>query len=244
MASDWLSSQVHAFDTRLFEGAAENWRDEFWTALIGAVDKRLRHYYGIYEFTGDDRCILRIAIERTPASVMLSDGTCIERGAAIGALHLWNDQLLRFSERGPDLAWACMMRRRLVHSLLLLATHIKRDPQLEPVSAFRARAVMATRLGLARLDRVAERHGFEAIAIPPSLFGPLQTIGDCINVWCLTRAFNPGALPRQRWRRQRQELWISRPKLVRTYSTPAAPVRARSRIATKRGKRDPVLASE
>jgi hypothetical protein len=86
--------------------------------------------------------------------------------------------------------------------------------------------MLASRLGLMQLDRLAERLGLEAIAIPPSALGALHTFGASLNVWCLTRAFNPGALPRQRWRRERHELWISHAELIARYGRGAADAHA------------------
>jgi hypothetical protein len=221
MASDAVSQQ-HAFDADRFKGGADKWRDEFWEGLIGAVDTRLRIYHGIKEFTQDERCILRIARIRAPAPTVLSDGTVIEPGATIGALHLWNEHLPRYGNGGPDVGWACTARRRFLHSMRLLAAHAQCDPELRQVSAFRAEAMLASRIGLMQLDRLAERLGFETVAVPRSAFGTLHSFGASLNVWCLTRAFNPGALPRQRWLRERHELWISRAELIARYSRGSA----------------------
>jgi hypothetical protein len=120
MASDAVSQQ-HAFGAGRCKGGADRWRDDFWEALIGAVDRRLRLYYGIREFSTDERCILRVAMIRAPAPTVLSDGTLIQSGVTIGALHLWNEHLPRYGNGGPDLGWACMARRRFLHSMRLLA---------------------------------------------------------------------------------------------------------------------------
>lgn len=239
MASDALSEH-HGFDVGRVEGGSENWRDAFWTALIGAVDSRLRTYYGIREFAQDQRCLLRIAVDPAPMSIVLSDGTAIEAGAPIGALHLWNEHVPRFPAQGPDLGWACAARRQFVHTLRLLATRAEADPDLRRLPAFRAQAVLATRLGLAQLDRLAERLGLEAVAVAPSMLGAMCTLGDRLNVWCLTRAYNPGALRRQEWPRVRRELWISRARLMTLYGRQAAREPAGAGVAGRRsdGGRD------
>ncbi|HEX3537033.1 MAG TPA: hypothetical protein VHU15_09715 [Stellaceae bacterium] len=225
MASEAVSQQ-HAFEAGRLDAGSDNWGDRFWEALIGAVDSRLRAYYGIKEFTEDPRCVLRAATIPAPAAAALSDGTVIEAGALIGELHLWNEHLPRYAKVGPDLGWACTARRRFIHSMRLLAARAEYDPELRQVPAFRAEAMLATRLGLTQLERLAGRLGFEAIAIAPTTLGALHTLGASLNVWCLTRAFNPGALPRQRWRRERHELWISRAELIARYGRGAANPRA------------------
>jgi hypothetical protein len=230
MASDAVTEH-RGFDAGRIEGGIDSWRDEFWAALMGAIDTRLRNYYGIREFTQDNRCLLRLAIDPSPMSIMLSDGTAIEAGAPIGALHLWNEHVPRFPREGLNLGWANAARRQFVHTLRILAARAEADPDICRLPAFRGEALLATRLGLGQLDRIAERLGFEAVPAPISNHGALRTLGDRLNVWCLTRAYNPVALPRQKWPRVRHELWISRAKLVALYGRNAArkPDRTRGR---------------
>jgi len=234
MASDAVSTQGHAFDARGLDGGAENWRDEFWTALVGAIDSRLRIYYDIREFADDPRCLLRLAVDPAPMRLTLSDGTAIDKGMPIGALHLWNEHVPRFPAHGPDLRWACRVRRQFVHTLRLLAARAESDPRIGQLPAFRGETVLATRLGLGQLDRVAERLGFEPVAPPPSRLGALRTIGHCLNVWCLTRAYNPAALQRQTLLRVRHELWMSRTTLIARYGRGSRfEVRSRRRLSMR-----------
>ena len=195
--------------------------DDFWTVLVGSVDALLRSVHGIHEFTDDPDCILRIAYSRARHPVSLSEGTRLLPGEPVGALHLWNEHLPRYSERGPDLAWACETRRRVVHSMRLLAAHIEREPAWRSVRAFCAETTLSNRLGDLQIRRLAGRYGFERIEPPPSILGRLHAIGDCFNTWALTRAFNPAALSRQPFLRGRYELWISRPALLDRYCRPA-----------------------
>lgn len=217
MASDTVSPDGHTYDAGRLGGGSGRWSDEFWTAVVGAVDSRLRIYYGIREFADADGCILRLAIDRSSMRVYLSDGTTIAEDAPVGALHLWNEHIPRFPAHGPDLAWANGVRRQFVQSLQLLAARAEEDTELRRLPAFRGEALLATRLGLAQLDRVAVRLGFEPVETPGFSIGPLRKLGDCLNVWALTRAYNPGAMSRQRWVRVRHELWISRAKLIALY---------------------------
>jgi hypothetical protein len=218
MASDTVSSHDSAYGAG--RHAADAARiDDFWMALVGSVDAVLRAVHGIHEFTEDPECVLRIALTRARSPVTLSDGTQIDAGEPIGALHLWNEHLPRYSEGGPDLAWACEIRRRVLHSMRLLATHIEREPGWQPVRAFCAATMLSNRLGQMQIRRLAARHGFERIEPPPSLLGKLHALGDCFNTWALTRAFNPAALSRQPFLRGRCELWISRSVLLDRYGS-------------------------
>jgi hypothetical protein len=217
MASDAVSSHGRAYAADQHGPRA----GDFWVALVGSVDALLRSYHGIYEFTDDPDCILRIGCMRARHAVKLSDGTALAAGEPIGALHLWNEHLPRYSGDGPDVGWACDMRRRVLHSMRLLAGFIEQEPAWGPARAFCAETTLSNRLGDLQIGRLAGRYGFERIAPAGSVLQRLHSLGDCFNTWALTRAFNPAALSRQSFLRGRYELWISRSTLLARYGSPA-----------------------
>jgi hypothetical protein len=217
MASHAVSSSQPAYDAAQRGLPA----DDFWMALVGSVDALLRSYHGIHEFTDDPDCVLRIAVRHACNRVSLSDGTCVERGERVGALHLWNEHLPRYSEAGPDVGWACDMRRRVLRSMRLLAVFVEREPVCKQIRAFCAETTLSNRLGDLQIRRLAGRYGFERIEPPASMLRRLHTLGDCLNTWALTRAYNPAALSRQPFLRGRYELWISRPALFARYGRQA-----------------------
>jgi YkoP-like protein len=194
-----------------------DWRDEAWRAVIGSADAWLRSYYRIEEFTADPNCVLRIGLMRATMPVWLSDGTEIREGEMIGALHLWNEHVPRYTETGPNLIWAKEMRRRVLHSLSVLADYLERGPAWQAVQAFCGDSMLSSRIGGAQMRRLAPRYGFEMIEPPASLSRTLHTLADSFIVWGLTRAFNPAALPRQRFLHDHHKLWISRATLCRLY---------------------------
>jgi YkoP domain len=198
-------------------GSTAAWPDDLWAGSVGWVDAILRSYYGVYEFTDDPACVLRVALgaARVPAS--LSDGTRIESGELVGILHFWNEHLPRYSEKGPDLGWACSMRDRVIYSLRVFAESIEHDPAWREVRAIRAEAALPARLGARQIARVLQRFGFEQNPTDCSLLARLHGLGECFVVWGLTRAFNPAALPRQPFLRDRYEVWMSRATLRARY---------------------------
>jgi hypothetical protein len=218
MTSDAVSSSEPTYDPGRLEAG---WKDELWLALVGSVDAMLRSLYGIQEFTDDPHCVLRIGISPARMPVAMSDGTRICVGQPVGELHLWNEHIPRYSEPGPDLGWAADMRRRILHSLQLLAQHVERHPAWHQLPAFRADATLSSRLGDIQIRRLALRHGFELVEPPSSRFRQLHAIGDSVSAWSLTRAFNPAALSRQRFLRDHHELWISRAMLLKRYARDA-----------------------
>jgi hypothetical protein len=202
--------------------ASATWPDELWVGSVSWVDAILRSYYGIYEFTQDPQCILRIGLDEARSEVALSDGTRVKSGEIVGTLHFWNEHLPRYSESGPDLRWACTVRDRVIHSLRAFCEHVEREPAWRPVQAIRAETALPARLGSAQIQRVFRRYGFEATPADTSLRARLHGFGECFVMWGLTRAFNPAALPRQPFLRDRCELWISRAALFARYGGAAA----------------------
>jgi hypothetical protein len=216
MTADEAASAV-GIVSALGTGSAA-WPDELWAGSIAWADGVLRACYGIYEFTDDPHCILRVGLSHARAAVSLSDGTSIELGEMIGTLHFWNEHLPRYSSKGPDLGWACAIRDRGVYSLCAFCDYIESAAEWREVRAIRGEAVLPARLGASQIGRVFQRYGFERVPTDPSLCARLHDLGKCFVLWGLTRAFNPAALPRQPFLRDRHELWISRSTLLMRYA--------------------------
>jgi hypothetical protein len=212
--------------------ASAAWPDELWAGSVGWADAILRSYYGIYEFTDDPDCVLRVGLSQARAPVSLSDGTDIEVGELVGTLHFWNEHMPRYSERGPDLGWACAVRDRVIHSLRAFSEYVESEPGWRDIRAVRTETAIPARLGALQIMRVFHRYGFERVATDSSLLARLHGLGECFVLWGLTRAFNPAALPRQPFLRDHHELWISRATLRMRYARrnrQIATARARSR---------------
>jgi hypothetical protein len=86
------------------------------------------------------------------------------------------------------------------------------------VQAIRTETALPARLGAVQVGRVFQRYGFERVPTECSLRARLHGLGECFVLWGLTRAFNPAALPRQPFLRDRHELWISRAALLARYA--------------------------
>jgi hypothetical protein len=199
-------------------GASAAWPDDLWVGSVSRVDAWLRSYYGIYEFTDDPACVLRVGRSEARAPVSLSDGTHVALGDPVGTLHFWNEHLPRYSEKGPDLGWACAVRDRVRYSLRAFSEYIEGDPAWHEVRAIRTETALPARLGASQIGRVFQRYGFERVPTDHSLAARLHGVGECVVLWALTRAFNPAALPRQPFLRDRHELWISRATLRLRYA--------------------------
>jgi hypothetical protein len=219
------------------------WPVDLWEGAVGLFDSIIRVYYGVYEFTDDPACVLRIGRAEARASILLSDGTRVEAGELIGTLHWWNEHLPRYSRSGPDFGWACARRDRMLPSLHLLALYIECESARRQIRALRGDAALSARLGAAQVQRLAGRYGFERVPRDPSILRRLHALGDSLTLWAtalrcgrqpyavgdsltlwgLTRAYNPAALARQPFLRDHHELWISRAALLERYSDGPSP---------------------
>lgn len=213
--TSWVNTQV----TGASRGSDENWSDELWAILVGSVDATLRYCYGIYEFTDNPDCVLRINLSDAREPVTLTDGTAIEIGDPIGSLHFWNEHLPRYSDFGPGLSWASEMRRRVALSMRALADHVDANSAWNGVHAFMAHAAFSSRIGIVQLDRVMRRLGFEWV---PGRRATLAALADAITGYGLARVHNPAALARQPLFRRRHEIWISRSALFDRYGRGAS----------------------
>jgi ceramide glucosyltransferase len=189
-------------------------------AAIRRLDAHLRKKQGIFEFTHDPTCMLRVSVEPAREEFTLSDQTRIRVGDPVCVLHLWNEQLPAVPKEGVDLKWAAGLRRRLARSLIELAEVVDRDTRLLGARAFGAIAVFPTR----DAARLADRYGFDVVVFErrPSLWEWLHHLGENILVLGLQWAFNPGGLPGKPFMRRRNPMWISRQKLVDRYRPEAA----------------------
>jgi hypothetical protein len=198
--------------------ASGSWPEELWAGSVSLVDALIRSCYGIYEFTDDPGCLLRVAITQARAAVTLSDGTNVEAGEPVGTLHFWNEHLPHYPPEGPNLRWACVMRDQVQRSLRSLAEYVETEPSWREIRALRAEYALSSRLGTPQVRRVGERLGFERVRPTDlSLLGRLHGVGEGVILWSLTRAFHPAALPRQPFMRDHHELWISRGALIGRY---------------------------
>ncbi|HEY6430787.1 MAG TPA: hypothetical protein VIZ17_02300 [Acetobacteraceae bacterium] len=179
------------------------------------TDWVLRRWYGVREFTDDPTCLFRISRATAPHEAALGDGTCIQAGETIGVLHIWNEQLPRFSLVGPDFRWAQLIRRRMLGSFRELARYLDEDPSWADIRGIHACVTFGSRRRRAQIRRVAARFGVELIEIG----GPngWHALGEDVLIWAFARAFNPPALRRHCFRRDRTELWISRDRLLTLY---------------------------
>ena len=184
-------------------------------ALIRRFDAFLRWALGVYEFSDDDECLLRLQGTRAPHRLDLGDRV-VEKGEPVLGLHLWNEHIRPFPPDGPDLRWAVQTRRRFVRSLRAVAVQMNQDPRLASVRAvFAVTAVLPVpQIGA---EGLMARLGFVVIPYQNRL-GRFGEFWENLYSWWLIWAFNPAA---RRGRRmlglRRSEAWMSAQEFLRRY---------------------------
>jgi hypothetical protein len=195
-------------------------------ASIRRLDALLRRRLGFVEFKASATCILRVVVARAEQEIQLADGVAAARGDVILDIHFWNERIPQTSEN-PGLAWGGRFGRRLMRSLGELAVAVDTDPQFADVKALRARLAFSGERNQEDMRRFGAWFGFEeAQSIGP--LSPLRRLHDVAeDVWLLALAwtFNPGSLRQRSIVRRRDDLWISRAKMIARH---AAAERARA----------------
>lgn len=194
----------------------EGLRKDRLSRIVVAIDRAMRRRLGIWEFSDDPDCILRVGLIRSRWEVALNDGTMVRRGEVIGMIHAWNERVPPIPAGGADLAWARELRRRLIRSFQLLARAAQEDPRLQQIRGFGGAGVLHFSPAILHL---LERLGLEIYPLPP------QTLRDRVEeqvsrvwTWLMRRTFNPVSVEgRGMERLSRRFYWLSREKLLQMY---------------------------
>jgi hypothetical protein len=190
---------------------------------VRRLDAWIRRLQGFIEFNTGPTCMLRVAVIRAEREMRLSDGAIIRRGDKIIDIHFWNERLPKASA-SQGLGWGGRFGRQLRRSFVDLAAAIDVDPRLAGAVAIRGRLAFAGARNRDEMRRFGQWFGFESAehAGPLPLRRRLHDAGEDIWLLALTWTFNPGCLPTRQMVRRREDLWISKAKLLERYATPPA----------------------
>jgi hypothetical protein len=199
-------------------GEAQVWRPSgLFRNGVFLIDRLLRRYYGIHEFSRTPDDLLRIAVGIAHESISLPDGTEIAPGDPVIDLHLWNERFLALGSCRVGLGWGCRVRRRVMRSLAALAAHVAADPSLAGCKALRADAAFVSRRKSHTLSRIARRLGFTQ----PTRLQPADP-GHTMLALALAWAFGPASARLRPRRAMRCTFWMSRRALCDRYGTGSA----------------------
>ncbi len=84
-------------------------------AAVRLIDTMLRISGGVFEFTEDAECILRVALNRVNHTVNLGS-EMILKGDLVLEIHAWNEHMPKIPKEGANLEWGLRLRRQVVRS--------------------------------------------------------------------------------------------------------------------------------
>jgi hypothetical protein len=186
--------------------------------LIPVIDALVRRAQGVFEFSDDPACILRVRRTRLVRPLMLAS-RCYPAGTPVLKLHLWNERIPALPAAGPDVVWATQAAHRLRRSLRDLAGYVicdrTKDPQL--VGGTTILAVGPTAQLLLR------RLGFERQAHTRLCASPIERWRDRYAVE-LMAAFNPVSLrSRTPASTRRTDVWMTMEAFLQRYGPGSRP---------------------
>lgn len=187
-------------------------------AAIRAIDHILRIVKGVHEFTDDELCLLRIGKAKSDRHIILSDGTEILDGEAIGELHLWNEHVPPMPEDGTYLIWAKRFYSGLLRSTRLLARYTASQPEWAHIRAWRGESSFMPK-GI-HAEQLFARAGFDIVQQDSALRIAQRFVDfwDNLYWWMLAWTFNPASLERKKLPElERWQIWISSARLREKY---------------------------
>ncbi|NPV76455.1 MAG: hypothetical protein HPY59_08760 [Anaerolineae bacterium] len=177
-------------------------------SLIRRFDAWISLRRGVFDFSQEERCILRAELRRARRDLNLPE-ISLKKGEPFIKFHLWNSHLPAMPESGPDLGWATETWQRFQFSLRLLARQIENDPALNSAKAICGVSSLFSLQGKDSGARLMRRLGFVVVENP----SPLGAVGGFLEnlySWLLMWAYNPASLRSHTLPRlQRTALWMT-----------------------------------
>ena len=188
--------------------------------FVAAIDAMVRRAAGIFEFSDDPACLLRLGLGRSDIDLVLSDGTTVRPGDWVGQFHLWNEHIPRMSAAGPDLRWGVKFYRGMMTSLEALTVYVQMDDRFTWVNAFHGEVAVLQREDVPAAIQLFQRLGFDTQEqpTPTNLAGRFRTFWENLYTWWLMWAYQPASLQGKAFRHlARFDMWISRTELLKRF---------------------------
>lgn len=193
-------------------------------AAILLLDRLLRGWLRIDEFSQSPECVLRASKTYAASALTLPDGTAIEQGEPLLELHLWNERLKESAGTAYGLGWEMRLLKRIRASLMLLAESMEQEPSWVECRIVHARFVGS----LHKSDHAVRYLGFMPMPLPCSLGTRIHDFFEDFLVFSLIWAFHPGGARLKRRELKRTELWLTKEHLLAMHALYEANLAANS----------------
>jgi hypothetical protein len=176
--------------------------------LVRRFDLWLSRRYGVFEFSQEPDCLLRLQLATARREIALP-GCRVRRGEPLLLLHLWNERLPRLIASTPGLGGAKDLQRLMMGSLEEAARYMERRPELAERRAVGGVTVLLEAGEHAGGARLVERLGFSVLPYRAPL-GRFGEFWENFYTWVLMWTYNPDSLAyRHLWSLRRREFWMA-----------------------------------
>jgi hypothetical protein len=180
--------------------------------LICAFDALVRSLQGVFEFSEDPLCLLRLRWGRLRRPLTLN-GAAYPVGTHVLEIHLWNERIPPLPPEGADVRWAAEASRRLRRSLEQAAAYVQGCEPRCGGELVTGTTILVDSGASAMLLR---RLGFE-LRHRPAPFSLVQRLQDRYAL-ALMSVFNPASARRRtRSSPRRTEMWMTMRQFLRRY---------------------------
>jgi hypothetical protein len=184
--------------------------------LIRRFDAFLARRYGVFIFTDEGDCLLRLQIARAPHRLQFASQV-VKRGEPVLLIHLWNEHIPPVSPAGPDLAWAKTLQRAFLNSLRAVSVYMQKEPRLAEIRAIGGVSVLMFAGNRRSGERFMQGLGFTVMPYTSPL-GRFGEFWENFYSWVLIWTYNPSGLRyRKLFGQQRAEFWIPIEKFLARY---------------------------
>jgi hypothetical protein len=189
--------------------------------VIYRFDAFLSRQYGIFPFSDDNDCILRLQKTHATHRLVLP-GLVLEPGDTVVGFHLWNERMPPMPKGGASLAWAVHTRRLFFYSLRLAADAIRADEEMRQSRALGGATAIFTPEQKDNGAIFFKQAGFTVVPY----YRPLGAFGEFwenFYSWWIIWAYNPGGLKGLGLGHMRRtEIWIAMGEFLERYGSKEA----------------------
>ncbi len=186
-------------------------------APVRGLDNLLSKLFGVFEFSDDPGCILRLSQAAAPHEIHLKD-MVIQKHEPVLLIHMRNNHLMQIPTGGPDLAWAKKMLHSFRLSLVLAASYSLQNPDFSKTKAVGGATSLLLGGEHGNGARFMQSLGFTIVPYVNPL-GRFGLFWENFYAWLMIWTYNPGSLPyRQLFRLHRTEFWMSYQDFLNRYA--------------------------
>jgi len=188
--------------------------------LMRWIDRKAARSRGVFAFSGDAECILRLRRAAARRDMDLP-GRRVLTGAPVVELHLWNEHMLTFSMNpAAGMGYGNRFLRQMLQSFRGVARALETDPDLKPAQAVGGNLVFLYDPDNPERASLAGRLGFSVFS-HPNRAGQVGLFFENLYSWGLMWAYHPASLTGRRFfGARRSEIWMTRGAFLDRYGRP------------------------